>query len=443
MKQPTTRYAKSGDVHIAYQVVGEGSVDLVYTPGAWSNVDVFWEEPSVSRFLRRLATFCRLIVLDKRGTGLSDRVARLPTLEQRMDDVRAVMDAVGSDRAALLGASEGGPMSALFAATYPDRTAALVLYGSFPRWCKTEDYPWGPTREELDVVIDGVEEKWGEAALIDLFAPTADDTFKEWYRRLERFGASPSAGPEILRAAADVDIRHLLPSIRVPALVVHRTGDLVAPVEGARYMAKQIPGSKYVEVPGNDHFVTVGNQEYVLEAIEEFLTGNKRDVASDRVLATVLFTDIADSTEKVASLGDRRWRELLEQHHDLVRRELRRHRGQEVDTAGDGFLATFDGPARAVECAIAVRDALRHLGIEIRAGLHTGECEVIAGKVGGLAVHIGARVAASAGPGEVLASSTVKDLTVGSGIKFVDRGPHELKGIPEPWRLFVAEGHSI
>lgn len=370
MTPPITKYAKSGEVHIAHQVLGEGPLDLVLVPGAWSNIDVFWEEPALARFLRRLASFSRVILFDKRGTGLSDRVAKLPTLDQRMDDVRAVMDAVGSSRAALLGVSEGGPMSALFATTYPDRTLALVLYGTYSRWSKTEDYPWGISPADLDSLVATTEQKWGEAVFCELFAPTAahDERFKEWCKRFERFGASPAAAAELFRMAADIDVRHLLPVIRVPTLILHRTGDMLIPVEGARYMAERIRSAKYVELPGNDHFLMVGDQDAIIDEIEEFLTGTKHPVESDRILATVLFTDIVRSTERIAALGDTRWRELLEAHHELVRKELARYRGQEVDTAGDGFLATFDGPGRAVRCAVAIRDGVHRLGIGFARG---------------------------------------------------------------------------
>jgi pimeloyl-ACP methyl ester carboxylesterase len=438
---PSIRYARSGDLHIAYQQLGEGPVDLVFVPGAWSHLEVFWEEPSVARFFRRLAGFARLILFDKRGTGLSDRIGALPTLEQRMDDVRAVMDAVGSERAALLGVSEGGPMCALFAATYPRRTSRLVLLGSSPRLVEADDYPWGRPAALTERFVERIRGEWGQAISLPLFAPSAvgDERLVRWFGRLERLGASPGAAVALSRMAAETDVRHLLPAITVPTLVLHRTEDRVVPVGAARYLAERIPGARYRELPGNDHFPWFGDAEALLAEIEEFVTGARPSPEVDRFLATVLFTDIAGATQRLAEVGDRRWRETLEAHHDLVRRELDRYRGREVDTAGDGFFATFDGPARAVRCALGIRDAVRQLGIDVRAGVHAGECEEIGGKIGGLAVHIGARVAGLASAGEVLVSSTVKDLVAGSGLRFADRGPHELKGIPERWQLFAAE----
>jgi pimeloyl-ACP methyl ester carboxylesterase/class 3 adenylate cyclase len=438
---PSIRYARSDDVHIAYQEVGDGPLDLVFVPGAWSHLEVFWEEPSVARFLRRLGAFSRLILFDKRGTGLSDRVAVPPTLEQRMDDVRAVMDAVGSTRATLLGVSEGGPMCALFAATYPARTTRLVLLGSSPRLLEADDYRWGRPAALTERFVERIERDWGQGITLPLFAPSAvgDERVERWFGRFERLGASPGAAVALARMAAETDVRHLLPSISVPTLILHRTSDRVVPVEASRYMAEKIPASRYVELPGDDHFPWIGDSDSILAAIEEFVTGTRPAPEVDRFLATVLFTDIAGSTERIAELGDRRWRELLEAHHDLVRRELAHFRGLEVDSAGDGFFATFDGPARAVRCALRIRAAVRELGIELRAGVHVGECEKIGGKTGGLAVHIGARIAGMARPGEVIVSSTVKDLVAGSGLRFADRGSHELKGIPEGWRLFAAE----
>jgi pimeloyl-ACP methyl ester carboxylesterase len=438
---PETRYAKSGDVNIAYQVVGDGPRDLVLVPGWVSNVEVFWEEPSLARFLRRLASFSRLILFDKRGTGLSDRVTDLPTLETRMDDVRAIMDAVSSERAALLGYSEGGPMCALFAATYPTRTSALIMVGSYARRTYTPDYPWGPTVEEHQKFFETCQREWGGPVGLEARGPSVahDERFRQWWARLLRMGASPGANLALLRMNAEVDVRHVLPAIRVPTLILHSVGDRGLDVRGSRYMVERIPGAKYVELPGMDHLPWLSDADAILGEVEEFLTGVRHGPEPDRVLATVLFTDIVGATERAAGLGDRRWRDLLESHNSLVRRELARSRGREVDTTGDGFLATFDGPARAIRCASAISDGARPLGIEIRAGLHTGECELIGNKVGGIAVHIGARVAASAAPGEVLVSSTVKDLVAGSGLRFADRGVHTLKGVPGEWRLFAVE----
>ena len=436
--KPETRYARSGDVNIAYQVVGEGPRDLVLVPGWLSNVEVFWEEPSMARFLQRLASFSRLILFDKRGTGLSDRVADMPDLETRMDDVRAVMDAVRSSRAGLVGYSEGGPMCALFAATYPERTSALVMIGSFARRTWAPDYPWGPTREERERTIDMMEREWGGPIGLEA-APSVvnDPRYREWWARLLRMSASPGGNRALQQMNIEIDIRHVLPVIRVPTLLIHNTGDRLIPVEYGRYMAERIPGAKYVELPGADHPPWVGNADTILDEVEEFLTGVRRGSDPDRVLATVMFTDIVDATRRAAELGDRRWRDLLESHHAMVREQLVKFRGREIDTAGDGFLAAFDGPARAVRAACRIAGDVKRLGLEIRAGLHTGECEVMGPKLGGIAVHIGARVAALGSAGEVLVSSTVRDLVAGSGLRFEDRGMHALKGVPGEWHLFA------
>ena len=437
--KPETRYARSGDVNIAYQIVGDGPRDLVLVSGWVTNIEVFWEEPTATRFLQRLGSFSRLILFDKRGTGLSDRVAEFPDLETRMDDVRAVMDAVRSSRAALLGYSEGGPMCALFAATYPERTTALIMLGAYARRIWASDYPWGPTKEEFGQFVDQTVRDWGGPVGLEVRAPSLfhDPRFREWWARLLRLGASPSASRALLRINAEIDVRQVLPAIRVPTLIVHNTGDRTTPVEFGRYMAERIPGAKYVELPGIDHLPYVGNADTILDEIEEFLTGVRRGPEPDRVLATVMFTDIVDATRRATELGDRRWRDLLDAHHTLVREQLAKFRGREIDTAGDGFLAAFDGPARAVRAADAVAAGVRTLGLEIRAGLHTGECEVMGAKLGGIAVHIGARIAALAQAGEVLVSNTVKDLVAGSGLRFEDRGTHALKGVPGEWHLFA------
>jgi pimeloyl-ACP methyl ester carboxylesterase len=438
---PETRYAKSGDVNIAYQVVGKGPPDLVLVPGWMSNIDVFWEEPAIDRFFKRLASFARLILFDKRGTGQSDRVADLPSLEVRMDDVRAVMDAVHSERAALFGYSEGGPMCALFAATYPTRTTALIMAGSYARRTSAPDYPWGLDQGQLHAFIDQAEREWGGAVGIDERAPSMahDERFRQWWARFQRMSASPAAAATLARMNGEIDVRHVLPAIRVPTLILHSVNDQTVNVGSGRYLAKCITGAKYVELQGTDHVPWLSDADVVVDEIEEFLTGTRRSLEADRVLATVLFTDIVAATESAAKLGDRRWHDLLDSHHALVRRELARFRGREIDTAGDGFFATFDGPARAVRCACAISDAVRSLGIEVRAGLHTGECEVMGDKVGGIAVHIGARIAAHAAAGEVLVSNTVKDLVAGSGLSFRDRGAQSLKGVPGDWRLFAVE----
>jgi pimeloyl-ACP methyl ester carboxylesterase/class 3 adenylate cyclase len=437
--QPETKYAASGDVNIAYQVVSNGPHDLVLVPGWASNIEVFWEEPTFVHFLERLATFSRLILFDKRGTGLSDRVPDMPTLETRMDDVRAVMDTVGSERAALLGYSEGATMCALFAATFPARTSALIMVGGYATRVRTPDYPWAPTAEQGSQFIEAIRQEWGGPVGIEDRAPSmaTDARFRSWWARMLRMSASPSAIVALLKMNFEVDIRHVLPSIRVPTLILHNSGDRLLDVQGSRYMAERIPGAKYVELDGVDHVPFVGNSDAILDEIEEFLTGVRPDPDPERVLATVLFTDIVGSTEHLVALGDRQWKDVLERHHTLVRTELARFRGREIDTAGDGFLATFDGPARAIRCACAISKSVRHLGIDIRAGLHTGECEVIGEKVGGIAVHIGARVAGLAAAGEVLVSSTVKDLVAGSGIAFQSRGTHTLRGIPGEWHLFT------
>lgn len=438
-----TRYARSADVTIAYQVTGSGPLDLVMVSGWISNVELAWEEPSLARFLERLASFSRLIGFDKRGTGLSDRVPlhELPTLEQRMDDVRAVMDAVGSERAALFGISEGGPMCALFAATYPERTAALIMYGTYAKRLWDPEYPWAPTPEERQQFFDAIAQGWGGVVDLATLAPTAagDARFAQWWATYLRRSASPGAALALARMNTEIDIRHVLPAISVPTLILHRTGDLDIAVGGSRYMAQRIPGAKYVELPGVDHLPWVGDSDALLDEVEEFLTGERHHAPPERALATVLFVDIAGSTERAAALGDRRWRDLLETFHASVRDALARHRGRLVDTAGDSVFASFDGPARAIRCAVAIRDAVRAIGVEVRSGLHTGEVEIVGEKVGGIAVHTGARVAAQAAPGEVLVSSTVKDLVAGSGIRFNDRGAHALKGVPGEWRLHAVE----
>jgi pimeloyl-ACP methyl ester carboxylesterase len=443
---PRTQYAKSGRVHIAYQVLGEGPLDLVWTPGWISHVELAWESPANARFFRRLASFGRLIVFDKRGTGLSDAVPvdQLPTLEQRMDDVRAVMDAAGSETAALLGLSEGGPMGLLFAATYPHRTRALVIISSFARSARAPDYKFGTEANAFEQFLERLDREWGTGVGFRLLFPSQadDEAMRQWWARFQRLAASPAASVALLRMSFATDVRSILPTIRVPTLILHRAGDRFVPVEHGRYMAEHIPGARFVELAGSDHLPYFGDSEAVLGEIQEFLTGTRDRVEPDRVLATVLFTDIVGSTERAARLGDQRWRELLEGYYELARRELTRFRGREIDTAGDGLFASFDGPARAVRCAEAIAAGVRSLGIEIRAGLHTGECEVIGDKVGGIAVHIGARVASLARAGEVLVSNTVKDLVAGSGIGFEDRGTQTLKGVPGEWRLFAVASVS-
>ena len=437
---PETHYAKSGDVNIAYQVTGSGSLDLVLVPGWVSHVEQAWEEPSFAGFLHRLESFSGLIFLDRRGTGLSDPVAGPSTMEERMDDVRAVMDAAGSERTALFGISEGGPMCSLFAATYPDRTTALVLYGTMARGMRDADYPWGVDDDQAIRFLDGIERGWGKGMTPKLFAPSIaqDERQVRSWAKFERLAVSPGGARVLFKMLLETDVRSVLPTIGVPTLVMHRTGDRAIPVGAGQHIAGQIPGAKYVELDGTDHFPWVGGPDVVLDEVEEFLTGVRHGPEPDRVLATVMFTDIVGSTELAATLGDRRWRNVLDRYYDETRKYLTIFRGHEVDTAGDGFFATFDGPARGIRCACAIRDAVTDLGIAIRAGLHTGECEVVGDKVLGIAVHLGARVAGRAEANEVLVSTTVKDLVAGSGLGFVDRGAHALKGIPGEWHLFAA-----
>jgi len=434
--------AKSGDFHIAYQVVGDGPLDLVWVQGWVSNVEAMWDVRPMSRFIERLASFSRVILFDKRGTGLSDPVPEsgLPSLEVRMDDLRAVLDSVGSERTALLGHSEGGNMCVLFAATYPERTAALITFSVYAKRVWSAEYPWAPTPSERETWLRDVERTWGRPETIVDLAPSLahNPTLLEQAARYWRLSASPQAAVALGKMNTQIDVRAVLPTIRVPTLVMHRTGDRDIDVEEGRYIASRIPGARYVELPGTDHFMWTEDADRVLDEIEEFLTGARPAHETDRVLATVLFSDIVGSTERAARLGDRRWRTVLDDFYEEVRRELARFRGREVDTAGDGFLATFDGPARAIRCAVAMRDGIRALGLEVRSGLHTGEVELAGDDVRGIAVHIGARVAALAGPAEVLVTRTVKDLVAGAGIEFEDRGAHLLKGVPEEWQIFAA-----
>lgn len=438
---PETRYAQASDgVSIAYQIVGDGPRDLVWVPGWVSHLEAAWEEPTLARFFDRLASFSRLILFDKRGTGLSDRVpeSELPTLETRMGDVRTVCEAAGSTEAALLGVSEGAPMCVLFAATHPERTTAIVLFGGYAKRLQSPDYPWGITQAAHEASLDEMARGWGGPIGLEARAPSKlhDDRFRENWARYLRLGASPGAVLALSRMNAEIDVRSVLDTVLVPTLVLHRTGDRAVPVGAGRYLADHIPDASYVELTGDDHLPWIGDAEVVLGEIEEFLTGVRTGSEHDRFLATVLFTDIVGSTERAAALGDREWGDLLGAHHARVREQIARFGGREIDTAGDGFLATFDGPARAVRCAEAIGDALRPLGLEVRAGVHTGEIEVAGDDVRGIAVHIGARVAALAGPSEVLVSSTVKDLVAGSGLAFEDRGLHALKGVPDQWHLY-------
>jgi pimeloyl-ACP methyl ester carboxylesterase/class 3 adenylate cyclase len=431
------RYADSGGVSIAWTAVGDGPRDLVLIPGFVSHLEVLWEHELSQRFLRRLASFARVILYDKREQGLSDRVGRPPTLEESMDDLQAVLDAAGSERASIVGVSEGGPMAVMFAATHPERVARLVVIGSYAKIVNGPDFDAGTPREALEHFFAVLRSDWATDRVLQPFAPSADATDREWGRRLLRSGSSPAGARSLMELYLEIDIRHVLPAVQVPTLVIHRTGDLISPVAQGRYMAERIPGARLVELPGDAHIPFFGTQDDVLDEIEEHVTGTRGQRAPDRVLATVLFTDICSSTERAAAMGDARWRNVLTEHDRLVRTLVERHRGRLVKSTGDGALATFDGPARAIEGAAAIRDAIADLGLQIRAGLHTGECELIGEDVGGIAVHIGARVAATAGPGEIRVSRTVVDLVAGSGLRFEDRGEHELKGVPGAWRLLA------
>jgi class 3 adenylate cyclase len=437
---PQIRYVRSsGDARIAYQVTGDGPLDLVFVSGFVSNLEAYWEEPAFAHVFERMGSFARVALFDKRGQGLSDRPPEPPTLEQTMDDIGAVMNAVGMEQPALFGISEGGPATLLFAASHPDRVRALALYGTWARVAKGDDYPEGIPLEVLDAFANLIDEQWGGPVGAEVFAPSiADDPqFRDMWARFLRRGAAPRDAGNLIRLYRHADVRDILPAVTAPTLVLHRTGDRLSPIAAGRVIADLIPGARFVELPGDDHLATV-DPDQILDEVEEFLTGQRHVREPDRVLATVMFTDIVGSTERAAELGDSRWRDLVARHDALIRRELERHRGRPIKTLGDGFLATFDGPARGVRCARAIAEAVRALGIEVRAGLHTGECELVGDDVAGMAVNIGARVASLAGANEVLVSGTVKDLVVGSGIEFAERGAHQLKGVPGEWRLFSA-----
>jgi len=440
LRAPETMYARSGDVNIAYQVIGDAPLDLVFVMGWVSHLEYFWREPNFARFLRRLASFARLILFDKRGTGLSDRVPinQLPTLEQRMDDVRAVMDAVGSERAALCGVSEGGPMCSLFAATYPEKTLALVMIGSYAKRIRDDEYPWGPTAEQREHFFEVMRQQWGGPVGIDERAPSLahDPQFRDWWATYLRMGASPGAAVALTQMNAEIDVRSVLGSIRVPSLVIHRTDDQCLKVEEGRFVAERIPGAKFVEFPGNDHLPFVGDQDAILDEMEEFLTGVRHTLEPDTVLATVLFTRIVRAKEHAERLGQAQWNDLMRRLHSHINKEIEWFRGREIDMVGDLPLAIFDGPARAIRCASAITEYASRLGVEMRSGLHTGECEIVDGKVTGVAAQIGVCVAEEAKAGEVLVSRTVKDLVAGSGINFEDRGIRTLAECGE-WRLFA------
>jgi len=444
--QPETQYAKSGSVNAAYQVVGDGPPDLVAVE-VISHIELDWEVPSRAQFFTRLASICRVVRVNQRGTGMSDRDMGVPNLETRMDDIRAVLDAVGSGGAVLFGLGDAAPLSVLFAATYPERTLGLILINSSPRFVRSPSLPWLPSREETQRQADDFERRWGDPAFaygyIKLSNPSSTEDELRGVARVFRLSVSPGAAAAYIRMNIDVDVCDLLPLIRVPTVVMHRVDGGGWDVRSGRYLADHIPGARFVELPGADFLPAFGDQEKLFAELESFLAdvvaGKHEVVEPDRVLATVLFSDIVGSSEKAAALGDRAWRELLERHHQLVRDQLVRFRGKEVDTAGDGFFASFDGPARAIRCACALARSMPELGLRVRLGLHAGECELVDGKVAGIAVHTGARIAAEARPGEVLVSSTVKDLVAGSGLAFEDRGAHRLKGIPGEWRLFAVE----
>ena len=444
MPIPEIHYARNGDVALAYQVLGDGPLDLVFLPAFINNIEIAWESPHYARFLQRLASFARLIFMDRRGTGLSDRMSPtdLPPLEILMDDLVVVLDAVGSERAALFGSSNSGSLCAIFAATFPDRVSALALYGVAAAGVASDDYPWQWTTDEWDDYLRELAEGWGVRAyaekMVPLFHPSLahDESHIDWWARFMRQAASPNSAEAIERIWQQVDIRRILPTIQVPTLVIHRTDDQVEAIEAGRDVANRIPGSRFLDLPGGDDEPWGADQDTVLDEVEQFLTGKRHVQDVDRVLATVLFTDIVGSTELAARLGDIAWKELLADHDERARAEIKRHRGIYIDSTGDGLLATFDGPARAVRCAQAIGEALRPLEIQIRAGCHTGEIELAGTDIRGIAVHIGARVASLAGSAEVWTSSTVRDLVAGSGLVFEDAGEHELKGVPDRWRLY-------
>lgn len=437
---PETRYAEHNGIHIAYQVVGSGPLDVVYLPGLWSHAEHVWREPSYAAFLQRLSSFSRLIMVDTRGSGLSDRVA-IPLLEHQIDDILAVLDAVGSSRATVVGVSQSGPLAVVLTASHPDRVSSLVLYGAYATALSAPGHPWGRTSEWVTGYLERVHREWGTGTDVDLVAPSkhGDHRFASWWAALERYSNAPGNAIAYIEAHSQDDVRAVLPAISVPTLVLHRSGDVYRPIDLGRYIASQIPDARLVEMEGADHLPYLGDAESIIGEIEEFVTGMRGAVRADRVLATVLFTDIVDSTATAASVGDAEWRNVLSEHNRVTRELLGRFRGHEVKMSGDGVLATFDGPARAIGCALALRDALSSIGIGIRAGVHTGEVEVMGDDVGGIAVHIGARVSTKAGRGEVMVSRTVKDLVAGSGMVFTERGVHHLKGVPDEWQLYSVE----
>lgn len=440
---PDTLYARGKEGSVAYQLVGKQAVDLILIPSWLNNIDVMWEEPSLAHFLRQLTSFSRLICFDKRGAGVSDTVslAEMPTLEQWSDDVVTVMRQADSDKAALLGLGAGGQMAMLFAATYPERISALILVNSSARRLRDEDYPWGFPKERLSLRLDNIQELWGNGGNLDFIAPSVaqDLEFRRRYARFERLAMGPRAARAILASGWETDLRPILSAIQVPTLVLHRQGDQFISVEHGRYLAEQITNAKFVELPGEDHLFYVGETEPIVAEVRQFLTGMRTVPEIDRVLATIMFTDIVDSTQHAAKIGDRAWRELIAVHNDIIRSQLAQQRGTEIKFMGDGFIATFDGPARAIHCANAIVQKIHTLGIDVRIGLHTAEVQFSHNDITGIGVHIGARVINKAGAGEIVVSSTVKDLVAGSGIRFAEYGEHSFKGVPGRWRLYKVE----
>jgi class 3 adenylate cyclase len=436
VEQPKTSYAWNEGTALAYQVVGSSGPDLLFIPGSVTHLEMLWQQPRVSRFLTRVASFCRLILMDPRGLGLSDRLTEVPTLEERVTDLLSVLDAAESERATLFGNSDTGPACIAAAALRPDRFGGLILCGTYARATPDEDYPWGWTDEEWEDFRRTVRDGWGKAERFENVVPSAGEDFRQWWTTMMRVGASPRAVLLLAEMTQNVDVRPLLSRVAVPTLVMHRVGDDVNPAEMGRYIAERIPGARWVELPGENFVLWAGDIDTIADEIEEFLTGHRGGAEPTRIVATIMFTDVVRSTERAGAMGDRAWADLLESHHARVRAELRRFSGREIDTAGDGFLAAFDSPTTALRCARAVLGSVGEIGVDLRIGLHTGECEVVGDRLRGIAVHIGARVAAKAGPGEILVSQTVKDLLAGSAIEFEDRGKHGLKGVSGEWRLY-------
>ena len=435
--RPDTKYAKSGSLSIAYQVFGDGPEDVVLIPGWVSNIDLFWDEPVVARFLSDLSGVCRVLLFDKRGTGLSDPIPGASTLEDRMDDVRAVMDAVGSERAILLGYSEGGAMSILFAATYPERTRALVLCGSYACRLSRPDFEIGLPEADADALVDMVQKVWGTSADMDDRIPSMVDNarFRNWWARFLRGSASPATAMSLLRMNFGIDVRPLLPAVRVPTLVLHSERDRIVDLRHGQYLAKNVPGAHLVTFDADDHVPFTETSDHVVAAIQRFVSGRRENARGDRILGTIMFTDIVGSTDLAGQMGDRAWNDLLDAHDREIAMALDIHRGRRIKSTGDGALALFDGPARAIHCARMIRQSLQGLGLDARVGIHTGECLLSDDDVSGIAVHIAARIAGSAGAGEVLVSQTVRDLVAGSGLHFDDRGPQMLKGLDESWSI--------